>query len=323
MAKIKTANNEIRKFDIHIPVFISERKEISGDMFEFNYNTLLETAEQKIKTHNKSQISITTNKRSKTIKRIIENIILTKGKFGKIPYLLLQVSAYNSNIEGQIIKQNDILEIEQTDKIGSNKNFILLYPQITVLKEKKYCNWIILVYDDPNKNSDDNIANAKIVMNSILDTPIKNIKLKKFIEELKQADLRPVIDLTLTSINFNEDEIDDEFLAFKINSKSISKKEFVFANMPIQNIENLINERFEQKFIHKVLKFKIGKREYKINQNLEKFKQDHNSTVETHFNFAQEIDEAQIKNLYEPKFMTGLMEKVLTEYLLNGENGLQ
>jgi hypothetical protein len=318
-SKIKLSETQ---YQIHIPIFISERNKIEGFMFDYTYNHMIESIKVKVLAHNASSRSIVTPIRHKTIKRVIDEIMLTQSAFGDTPYLILQISAYNSNIEGQIIKKEKVLNIEQADKVGSNKNFMLLYPQISITDDVKYCNWVVLVYDDPDKKTDDNISNAKTLMRYVLDAPIKNIKLKKFIEDLKGTDMRPFINLTLTNVSFDEDRVSDKLAVYQISSKSTSKVEYEFHNMPFEDMESLILDDFENKYLRKILKFRFGRREYKINQNLTEFRETYDSSVEQHFNFTQSIPESNIESLYESEFMTGLMERVLSDYLTNSENGL-
>ncbi len=312
-----------KTYSIHIPAFISERNEVEGGMFDFTYDDMIQLAKSKINDHNQLSGSIVTGIRNKTKKRIIDNVNISEFKSGKIPYLLLQISAYNSNFEGQLVKKKSIMPIEQSDKIGSTNNYVLLYPQLSVNDDVKYYNWIVLIYDDPNKNSDDNISNAKTLMRSILKTPIRNIKLKRFINDLKKTEQKPFISLTLTAINYDADMISDELLVYQISSKSTSKVEFEFLNMPFQDIEALIFNKFENKFRNKVLKFRIGRREYKINQDLNDFKEDYESTVEQHFNFSTSVKESNMKSIYEEEFIVNLMEQALHEYLTNSEDELQ
>jgi hypothetical protein len=309
-------------YSINIPVFVTERKEITSPLFELNYNEVIDNAIKKIEEHNSASASITYGRKNKTIERVVDKIEYTKDAFGDVPFLLLKVSAYNSNVEGEFIKSGEILEIENADKVGSSNNFILLYPIIAGI-EPKYFNWMVLVYDDPKKTSDENIYNAKMIMNSILDQPIRNIKLKKFIEELNQSKTLPIIDLNLSSISFEENDLTDKFEVYNVRTRAFRKVEFEYRNMPIDKVEELINEKFDNGFGRKILNFKLGKKVFKLTQNLENFKVDFNSTVEQHFNFTEEITKVEIDKIYDYEVIKSKMERVITEYLTNGEDGIQ
>lgn len=180
-----------------------------------------------------------------------------------------------------------------------------------------YYNWISLVYDDPTRETEEIIAILKAIMNDVIRQPIKNIKLPTLLEELKGKS--PKITLNLNSLSFNENSLNDKFTAYQIEGKSFLKQEFRFAGMPLDKIEELIKDRFDSQFKHKIIKLFDGKKEYKIKQEVDDFKTGMNLLVEQFFNFAEEFPGADLTKVNNEDFMLSTMTKVLDKYFTNGE----
>lgn len=312
----KTKDKTKLKFTINVPVFVSKRQS-AGTMFDLTYQSLIDGAINLIEQYNKEQDFIILNKRNKFFQRQIGAIEFKKCAIGERPALLLKASAYTLNKTGEHIKQDEIVSIEPTDRIGDDSNYFLLLPQIEG-NETTYYNWISLVYDDPTRETDEIISILKSIMNEIVKQPIKNIKLPTLLEELKKS-TSPKITLNLNSISFNDNSLNDTFEIYQTESKSFIKQEYKFAGMPVEKIEELIKDKFDNQFNQKIIRLFVGKKEYKIKQEMENFNAGINLLVEQYFNFAEEFSNANKSKVFTEDFILETMTKVLDKFFTNGE----
>lgn len=303
---------------IKVPVFLSDRLERENDIFNgITYREFIDNAKLKIEKYNNTNISVSTDRRNKTIKKEIGKIDVFENQFNDIPFLLLKISAFNTNLEGCVITENETHQLENNDKIGSENNFIMLYPKI-VGEDKQTIYWIILVYDDPKKDSYEIISTAKLVLTKILNQPIKSVKLPSVLEELKKNKILPNIKMQLNSINFNENILEPKYEQYKTSSRIIRKEEYDLSNMPFNEIEDLIKSPFD--FKQRIIKLIVRKKEYKITQDHKNDAQHgFNDLVEQIFNMSTTISLDEIQKLYENEFVIEKLKSVLEHYLTNGD----
>ena len=314
-SRSKVANKE---YLLKVPVFTSERIEIKNSLYGFTYNDAIEQIKYKIEEHNKRNVKVTSSRKNKTIKREIGDVVIHEARLDTIPYLLLQVSAYNTNLEGCIVSNEKTVDITNDDKIGSNNNFILLYPQFVGIENQSMF-WIILVYDDPKKDSYDNISTAKIVLSEILNCKIRCIKLPILLDKIKTEKILPKITMNLSAINFdNEGEI--KFKNYLTHFKIFRKEEYEYDKMPFDEIESLLKSSFDG-FKQRVVKMLFNNQEYKITQEFKGDTQNLiNDMVEQSFNLSTKIIEEDLDKIYNIEFVTNRLIKDLGSYLKNGND---
>ncbi len=193
----------------------------------------------------------------------------------------------------------------------------MLYPKI-IGEDKQTIYWIILVYDDPKKDSHEIISTAKLVLTKILNQPIKSVKLPSVLEELKRDKILPQIKMQLNSISFNENILEPKYEQYKTSSRIIRKEEYDLNNMPLNEIEDLIKSPFD--FKQRIIKLIVRKKEYKITQD-QKNEAQHgfNDLVEQIFNMSTTIKLEEIQKLYDNEFVIEKLKLVLEHYLTNGD----
>lgn len=306
-----------KEYCIKVPVFTSERLEREKGLFRMTYQELMNNSKKLINEHNKNETIVTSDKRNKTIKREIGKIEMHENFFGEIPYLLLKISAYNTNWEGCLITSNETLQIDNKDKVGSDNNYVMLYPQINGIENQSIF-WIILVYDDPKKDSFDNISTAKLVLTKVLKQPVKCVKLPTVLDELKKNKILPQIKMNLNSINFDENNVATKYEQYCTSSKFIKREQYDFNNMPFDKIEELIQSPLKD-YTQRIIKLIVRKKEYKITQDLKKEAQaGYEDLVEQIFNMTTNVKEEELSEIYKIDFVTEKLKNVLESYLKNG-----
>ena len=194
----------------------------------------------------------------------------------------------------------------------------MLYPKI-IGTETQSIFWIILVYDDPKKDSFDIISTAKLVLTKILKQPIKCVKLPTVLKEIKEEKILPKIKMQLNAISFDESTVNPKFEKYKTSSKLSRKEEYDFSNMPFEEIEELIRSPFHD-FKQRIIKLIVSKKEYKITQEHKNDTQHGiNDLVEQMFNMSTIIYEDELHKLYDNDFVILKLKTVLEHYLKNGD----
>jgi hypothetical protein len=307
-----TTNTE---FPVDIPIFVSDKENIG--MFSMTLDELVTNAIKCIEEYNTKGSYITEPKRKKLEQRQIEKIASNKIMIGNNPALLVNANLYSLNRRLIFKQENEEQEIQvnEKDRIGSNNNYFLLCPAFTNLNNDAYY-WIVLVYDEPGKNTEDMIALAKSVMKNIIKQKVTNVKLKSVIEELKEEKLR--VKLVLNSLTFNDNPINNKLESFQTSSKSFVKTEYEFNGVPVTDlVQNIIDDKIDSGLISKVVRFFRGDKEYKVSQELSKFKSSSQLLVEQHFNFTKNFPWSELGKINEHTFMMRLFNEALEKYLTN------
>lgn len=71
---------------------------------------------------------ISSSNRNKTKKTVVSNIAYQDVQIGNVPALLLKISAFNTNMYDGYFEANEKIPITKENKLGSENNFVLLYP---------------------------------------------------------------------------------------------------------------------------------------------------------------------------------------------------
>ena len=321
MRKKKKKKSKPQSYKIKIPVYTTEVISKSNDLFGTSYDDMISVIKNKI---NKFSTRAFENRNS-TKKTVINHIECIDHQLGDRPCLLLRISAYTTNLLDGYFKEANINEpigFKKDSEIGSNHNFIMLYPIILGMDSDNYTQYfIVLVYEDPNKDSGEVIRLSKIVLRRIVGIPIRNIKLSTILEELKDLSTIPELQIKYFSISTSENEVDVKYqpYLFKGNLKRVKEQEF--KNMPFDIAQDLLNSNEDTGFERKVTKMTIGKKEYKISkEEIANASEEMKETAEKIFNATATIQQDELDSIYKNDFIIDKLTGVLNEYLKN-DNG--
>lgn len=182
----RMAKKELKEksYNIKIPVYTTTMLDQSVGLFEnVSFQDMVQMIKKRLDDF-KSPIS--SSNRNKTKKTVVSDISYQDVQIGNVPALLLQISAFNTNMYDGYFEANEKIPIAKDNKLGSENNFILLYPRIKGLSAETYtCFFLMLVYEDPTKDNGEVCKLAKILVNKILNIPIENIKLPMILMNLK------------------------------------------------------------------------------------------------------------------------------------------
>ncbi len=315
----KTEKSKEKSYAIKVPVYTSELIEKPQDIFGgVTYKDMIDYVKGKINQYNEQSQKISRNKRNKVQKKEIDNVELIECNIGEVPSLLLKVSAYNTNLHDGYVEIEEKITLKLSNKLGSDNNFVLLYPNIIGINSANYKHqWLILIYEDPNKESTvDLIQTAKLVLTNILDIKIANIKLPTVLEYIKKIGTVPELNMKFYSIIYDDNEVDVKYRSYLVKSKLKRQKEDNFKNMPSEDTEEIINDKtYENDYQKREIKITIGKKEYIITNELQETQEKVNQLVEEIFNSTIGISETEIDSLYEKEFIISKLTPIITNYL--------
>lgn len=315
----KTDTKE-KSFIIKVPVYSSELIIKGNDLFGgVTFKDMICYAKKKINEYQSQESKVSRNKRNKVQKKEIDNVECIDCCIGDRPCALLKISAYNTNLLDGYLETDQKIKLKQEYKLGSDNYYILLVPHIFGVNANDYKHqWIILVYEDPHKDSQEIIGTAKLVLNKILNISTSNIKLPEILEDLKRIKTVPELSLHFASITNDENEVDATYRSYLVGSNFRKQKEDKFANMPYEKTEEVINDfSYENEYQKRVIKILVGKKEYRITRDQKLEASDKiNEAVEQIFNESVGITEVELnERIYEPDFIIEKLSPVLQSYL--------
>jgi hypothetical protein len=309
-----------KSFLIKVPVYSSELILKGNDLFGgVIYGDMLKYAKKKIAEYQIKESKVSRNKRNKVQKKEIDHVECIDCVIGERPCALLKISAYNTNLFDGYVETDKKIELKQNHKLGSDNFYVLLVPNIIGVNANNYKHqWVILVYEDPHKDTQEIIGTAKLVLNKILDISTSNIKLPEILEDLKRIKTVPELSLNFTSISNDENEVDAKYRSYLVGSRFRKQKEDKFQNMPFESTEEVINDcSYENEFQKRIIKISIGKKEYRITREQRSDASDKlNEAVEEIFNESIGITETELnERIYESEFIIEKLTPVLQNYL--------
>ena len=310
-----------KSYNIKVPVFTTTMKDDTEGLFgKITYSDMLETIKSKINAF-KSEISY--ENRNKTKKKVISKISFIEQVLGEIPCLLLQISAFNTNIYDGYFEAIEKIQIQRENKLGSENNFILLYPVIKGYDSRNYTSYfLILVYEDPTKDNGEVIKIAKNIVNKVLNIPIQNIKMPTILDEIKAISTVPELQIKYYGVYNAENDVDVKYREYLQSGKITKTKEDYFKNMPYQKLKDLLSEPDNADYQRKTTKLIIGKKEYRISKELiNDASEELKETAEKIFNAITSITQDELDNkVHNHDFVVEKLNSVLTNYLNNEQD---
>ena len=316
---MKQPDKKYKSFIIKVPVYCSEIITKGNDLFGgVTYLDMINHSKRKIQDYKALNEKVSRNKRNKIQKREIDRVDSIDCMIGKRPCLLLQISAYDTNLSDGYVETDHKVNLGETDKIGSENYFLLLVPNIIGVDANNYKHqWIIMVYEDPHKETQDIISTAKLVVNKILNISTANIKLPEILEDLRKMKKIPELSINFLAISNEENEVDTKYRKYLVNSKMRKQKEEKYENLPITETEEVINDTaYEDEFQKRTVKIRLGKKEYRITKD-QKLEAEGkiNEAVEEIFNESIVISKDELSSIYEPSFIIEKLTPILQNYL--------
>lgn len=319
---------KIKSYSIKIPIYISDSKidEISNFPFEeliLSQDLLVTNLISKIDSHNTKKLVLTSGKRNKTTTKNVNEVNYEKINFGNDSALLLKITSFNSNLYDGFIEKDTRIQLNKDDKIGSEHYYAVIYPHIFGLEKREY-KWIVMVYEDPNKENNDIVTSIKLVLKNVLGIVSVNIKLPDFIERLKTIKESVDLSMKFISVNYDDNDVDYNIKGYEFENKTTKISESLYKGVPINKINDIVEDKsFLNKFKRRILKITNGKHELKLEQEyLDESETKFKEIAEELFNFTSEISSTDVETneIYKTEYILNKIQPVLENYLKSFPN---
>ena len=229
---------------IKVPIYISS---LIKDPVE-SYPEMCQRIEDLIRAYNNrrpdDKLSIT--QRTKLKQKVIKYIHTDKYFFDiedeNTPALLLRIEEYKKNNKDLYIETPtapSARDITPEDKIGSNFNYVLLYPLLHEYNNITENRWVAFVYNDPSKEDTDIKTTVYSVLSKILGLQVKMVIREATKRRLLNTQSFPKVTASYVLVNnFPNDRA--ELIEYQESCKTTRKR--VFKNLPRESFELLKNE---------------------------------------------------------------------------------
>ena len=311
-------------YEIKVPVYVSEPVTTEPNSFmNITYDDMVNLIIKRIDEHNQAEKKIVAQQRNKTKRKEIAKLDYIQRSFNHIPALFIRMNAANTNLYDTYIQSDEFIELDKNDKVGSENNWLLLYPQIKGIDPGHYtCYWLIFVYADPHKDFNDITQSAKLFVRHILQLKLRHIKTQDVLKELKDLGTTPELKIRYTYLATDSNDIDVKYQNYVICGRFKKEKLESFANMPYNYTEEIIaDESYKSEYHNRDIYATIGKKEYKIikKRQLDEAKKIIEDVVEETFNMTSYVTGAELEpnTLYDIDFITDKLKPVIENYLAN------
>ena len=316
-------DHKVKNYLVKVPVYVTDIIEDAEGLF--GGVTLVEM-EQFIQKkaysfiEHKPNIYFENNNKSK--RTVIENIKIKKQEYNAEPGFLVKISAYTTNLLDGYFEGSEKINFEKENKIGTDNNYIFIYPYIKGLEKSRYQHYfIILIYEDPNKLNDDIVKITKQTLQKIFGIPIRNIKMPTLLEELRSSKRAQELQVKYTAIFFDDNDVDVKYQEFLTSGKLKKQKLETYRNIPTALVEEMIMSDDFGDFDKMETKIIQGKKEYRLTKDhLKEAKDFMEQTAEKVFNATSPISENDLdKNIYDENFIISKILPVLENYLSSSD----
>jgi len=326
---------KIKEYKIKVPVSATEKV-----LANFTYEDAILRLEKDIEIYNENnEIRRVAFKRSnKTQQKVIQKIDTFRYQIGEdaeaIPALLLKVTTYNTNLLDGYTEEPDgyIKMFDTRTKLGSEKNYMLFYPNFVGITPNIQANWLVFTYIDTNKNDSEMVNTAKLVISSVLNLKHVQITREDILKKIKKASV-PIFQIRYTGIINDTNSVKNEYLQYLTESKLKKDKSETFENIPFELAQELLSEDSQlNEYQNREAKFVYGKSEYKLVKKLfksipeeynefdilvEEARNIYKEAVEHTFTDHFVLFEDEMDNMYNHDFIVKKLSPIITNYIVS------
>lgn len=316
MAKKRDIKKEQKMFyNIKIPVFTTRILDEKHGLFpDISVSEMIKILIDKVKNFNEIQ----TGNRNKTFINVIDSVFPKRVLIGETPALLLKISAYKTNMYGGYFQSYEKIQIQKESRLGDDSNYVLLYPKISGISSQTYsCYFLMLAYEDPNKEAGQVSKLAKEIAKQVLDFPVQNIKMPIVLEELKRIGTIPELSVKYFSLENSNANVGEAYREYIVKSQLKSEATRDYKDMPFNVVDKLLNDTEEDgNYIKKKTILSWGKTEYHITKQLiSEAGEELKETAEKIFNASVQITQEELeKKIYNEDFIIDKMRSVISNY---------
>lgn len=315
---------------IRIPVFKTATETEPKLLFNINREEMVDNACKCFNDYKCSDINkiIITND-YKNFTHEVVHLEASKEELNKSPFVFLKLSAHKTNMRDGYIEAPDNtsknttkIPLTQQVKIGSEHYYVILYPMVQESSKNMYNRyWLVFLYDDPNKNTQDFIKIVKKVILEVLKTKPSHLKPVEFAEEIKKSQNYTMKACFQSSETISNDIYNRKFSNRIVSGKLCSKKFIDFEKLSSEDVQDILKEDDDPSVYRKIFHIFSDKKSYKVKKERKvevgKAAAEFKLYIESNYNYATEITEEQLASneIYDKNFIIKKMEAVITNCL--------
>ncbi len=171
--------------------------------------------------------------------KVIKNISTSTYNIGSTPVVELKIDEYKCGLTDMYLDEGNQnpRDISDTDKLGSRYNYALLYPFIQDTDNGYTNRWLVVIYDTPDKMSDDIVNTVKCVVGQILKFPFRYIIPRDFIE----GSIVPKIEVQFSNLENGENQ-NVTLHNYVVSNRIKKQKTITYEDVPVDDVSELVNE---------------------------------------------------------------------------------
>lgn len=279
-----------------------------------NQSDMINSAKNIFERYNNSGKNITLSTRGKTKQKTIKSVETSTMSFGQDKCLLLRIEEYKEGY-GDLYYENKTqtrVNISHTDKLGSTSNYAMMYPYISYENNGNSINqWVVFIYDTPDKDDFDIINTVKMVISKILQLKFQNV-LKG---NIAKTDSYPWVSVLYTSIE-NIENRELQCQQYIVQAKEKKQKEVWYQDIPITEADELRTEQTENKMKKIIKYFTTSDKKSYIKYEYEYDEQGRIASTFMH-HFSYSLDFENVNEMYQYNFIEQSFGGILQKFLSN------
>ena len=312
---------------INVPVYRTNPIVIENNLFPPMKIDMITEVIKKFDDFNcsaKNNISVDSS--GKNYKLEIIKATAQKVEYNNSNLVLVQMTVQKKNFGEEYVvttPQKKVIPMSEYVKLGSKTYFFVLYPVIQRIKQDTEIKtfWNVFIYDDPNKDSEDFLKVVKAVLKEILGKPIRNIKYKEFLEEIKSCKVLDNISATLLTVEDVDSNYRIKYGKWIVDASLRKQRSISLRNLPSEQFQELFEGKDidDVQITHKSFKINQGLKQYTLKrvfkQNAKTLQERFVNTVESCFNEYIDIGDCEEKNIYDIDYIIKNIGPIVHKYV--------
>lgn len=288
---------------IKIPAYISENITNTFEVVD-TYVEMINNVTTIIDNYNNrtEDRKLATKIRGKNIQKEISSISYERHYDGDTPILLLRISEKKHGFTDLSIEGEKTSIIEQNDKLATQYNCAVLYPNINTIGTETSNSWTTFVYLDSGKTDAEVVTTVKTVLNRILKLKINNVKSKAANELIRREGVIPKLVAQYVTVTNNDNErLKIRGVQIKATIKEV--KTFEYQSIPSEDVENYVNKPNDLEYSERKITVSLvdnHELKYTHKQNAAETVKD---AIEQIYNYETEMLLTDIERMYNSDFI--------------------
>lgn len=256
--------------------------------------------------------------RGKSKSKVIRAIHTTFYNIGAERCIQICVEEYKEGYSDLYYQtgNNPQVDINPGDRLGSNRNYALLYPLVEH-RQQNVNRWLVVVYDTPDKDDSDIIGTIKYTVNKILEFPFTFV-IPSVLQGVQNV---PKIEVTFATL----ENIDNEQYALSnlITSRRAKKnRKIVYQDVPTDLIQVILDDNRNLRWYEKKLVRIFFDRNNRTAYTTYMITEDENGQIHqlmtAKYSYSEDVAVEDIVNINDQATMRNYFTSVISNYLRNG-----